>query len=67
MGALRPIIICDDEIRRELLTVDLDELVLIAARSPHLAAPPTKRNPVVHDDLVLELSPRLVLEFELLE
>ena len=67
MGALRPIIICDDEIRRELLTVDLDELVLIAARSPHLAAPPTKRNPVVHDDLVLELSPRLVLEFELRE
>ena len=67
MGALRPIIICDDEIRRELLTVDLDELVLIAARSPHLAAPPTKRNSVVHDDLVLELSPRLVLEFELRE
>ena len=60
-------LICDDEIRRELLTVDLDELVLIAARSPHLAAPPTKRNPVVHDDLVLELSPRLVLEFELRE
>ena len=67
-------IICDDEIRRELLTVDLDELVLIAARSPHLAAPPTKRNPVVHDDLVFELrsAPALlgcsvVLEFELRE